>query len=510
MPFDPHYDDFVSSESCKAYYAADGGEKVKGKTGGFHLLWGDGVKFTAAPASGTRRQVKARGQTGWIEIADLGGSALLEVYFIDVGQGDGLLIRTPDFRHIMLDGGYPRASQPTGKSAADFVDWKFFDDYGHDRVVLDELISSHIDFDHYGGMADLLAITPDKSDGLDCVGVSVENFYHSGLSHWEKHAASGTGEGLGPVGSSGGKKWFTRLLDDRASAAAGGAGSGPQLKGAWGDFIARVVGTTNAAGQPTAMARVSQKTGWLPGYDPTNPVAIKVLGPVEGDHQGSPALLRLDSSQSINTNGTSVLLRIDFRKARILLTGDLNQKAHHALLELHRGNETELACDVGKCCHHGSEDVSFEFLSHMRAACTVISSGDHEGHDHPRPRIVAASGLTGHRTIRNDRIETPLVYSTELARSAELGRPVAAKVTTGATTESFGEARLDDIAVDYKVVASGALRGANKTGRLDRTMLVHKMLYGLVNIRTDGHKILAATMNEGDRSFAVKTFDARF
>lgn len=56
------------------------------------------------------------------DVGHLGSKALLEVYFIDVGQGDGILIKTPDGRHVMIDGGFPRRNQPIGKNAADFVD----------------------------------------------------------------------------------------------------------------------------------------------------------------------------------------------------------------------------------------------------------------------------------------------------------------------------------------------------------------------------------------------------
>ena len=82
-----------------------------------------------------------------------------------------------------------------------------------------------------------------------------------------------------------------------------------------------------------------------------------------------------------------------------------------------------MQCDVAKACHHGSDDVSYEFLSAMRPAVTVISSGDNEGHDHPRPAIVAASATTGYLEIKSDTVVSPLVYSTELARSVNLGKP---------------------------------------------------------------------------------------
>lgn len=94
----------------------------------------------------------ARGRIGWVKNSVLDGSSLLEAYFIDVGQGDGVLVRSPDGRHLLIDGGYPRSRQPTGKNAADFVDWKFFKDYGALDIDLDMMIASHCDLDHYGGL----------------------------------------------------------------------------------------------------------------------------------------------------------------------------------------------------------------------------------------------------------------------------------------------------------------------------------------------------------------------
>ncbi len=42
-----------------------------------------------------RHQVRLRDRIGGVDEADLGGEALLEVVFIDVGQGDGVLLKTP-------------------------------------------------------------------------------------------------------------------------------------------------------------------------------------------------------------------------------------------------------------------------------------------------------------------------------------------------------------------------------------------------------------------------------
>lgn len=60
------------------------------------LLWGDRVRVLQS--DGDRVRVSARGGIGWIDADKLGGEPLLEVYFIDVGQGDGILVVTPKTR----------------------------------------------------------------------------------------------------------------------------------------------------------------------------------------------------------------------------------------------------------------------------------------------------------------------------------------------------------------------------------------------------------------------------
>jgi hypothetical protein len=249
----------------------------------------------------------------------------------------------------------------------------------------------------------------------------------------------------------------------------------------------------------------------LPQFGPGNAsgVTIHVLGPIDYAIGGAPGLPVLGTT-SKSTNGNSVLLRLDFGAVRVMLTGDLNLAAHRLILEHFEGREHELACDVAKACHHGSDDVSFRFLDAMNAAATIISSGDGEGHDHPRPVIVAASGLAGHREIRNDQVVTPLVYCTELARSVSLGTPTSLKVSQTGGDIVVGQGDLRKAEITFSEQKPGDLRPSTKKRALDRCSVIAGLIYGLVNVRTDGRTILCATMNEDDGSWSIKKFRSRF
>src|SRR5690606_20474768 len=131
---------------------------------------------------------------------------------------------------------------------------------------------------------------------------------------------------------------------------------------------------------------VNGDPGWFPGYADTDeatgpsgtPLQIRLLGPVLErfrDEDGDVRLgLRRLATDSKTRNGHSIVLRFDYGRARILMTGDLNDKSQRLLLSY--VPESELAADVAKGCHHGSEDIHLGFIRALGARATVISSGD--------------------------------------------------------------------------------------------------------------------------------------
>jgi len=386
-------------------------------------------------------------------------------------------------------------------------------DYQSNTIALDAVVVSHNDADHFGGVWDLFSPDAAARAELDAQNLTVERIFHAGLSWWRTPSGDRT---LGPTADdAAGKSCYTQLLGNRQSVvdATNGNAASPKLKGEWSELWKAALGVRRKDGTPTPVQRVGHNTGDLPGFEPQpGRVRIRVLGPIESTVAGNPALRKYSGGDSKNTNGHSVLLRLDYGRTRILLTGDLNRVSQGAILQEYVGQRQELEADVTKACHHGSDDVSYEFLQAIRAAVTVISSGDGEGHDHPRAAIVAASATTGFLKVEDDAIKSPLVYSTEIARSLNVG--VASRLTrtaaNGQPIFDLSRDELGSVTAEVKVTKAGALNPETRIRRLDRTPLVADLVYGLVNVRTDGDRIVCATRNESDATWNVKEIRSRF
>ena len=73
-------------------------------------------------------------------------SGELEVYFLDVGQGDSAVIKTPNGHYVLIDGGYPRYGDGAVKP---FLDRRFVSG-------LDDIVVSHYHADHVGGLLEVM------------------------------------------------------------------------------------------------------------------------------------------------------------------------------------------------------------------------------------------------------------------------------------------------------------------------------------------------------------------
>lgn len=439
-----------------------------------HLLWGEWVEIKEENNDGWAK-VNVRGENdGWMQLTDLQPNKLVEIYFVDIGQGDGCLVLsplpTPDGeeprdRALLIDAG-------EGDNMLRFINWKF-----HTKKLenppfkFDDVIISHGDVDHYGGFQAIFENTR----------FEFGNVYHNGL------VERAVGNSLGKHEKLNGVTYQTEVVSTPeeldviiSNPDAMGKRKYPKL-------------LKTAVGRNARVRMLCSEDKHLPSYGPGNEVMIEVLAPcpqaVDGDTRR--LLPRFKSSDGVTKNGHSIVIRLVYKNIKILLGGDLNVPAENYLLETHTGLKIKgtppddivkaansvFGADVAKACHHGSGDFSTTFLRAVNAIATVISSGDDEPHAHPRPNTLGALGKYG-------RGEFPLIFSTELARSAKekIKRPSEVREQIDDLLQRMVEADTDQEREQLDAKKKALLL---KLGRTIET-------FGMINVRTDGEKIMIA------------------
>lgn len=135
---------------------------------------------------------------------------------------------------------------------------------------------------------------------------------------------------------------------------------------------------------------------------------MECLGPVP-TIKGNKKYFKWFHDSSHTRNGHSVVVKLDFGGRTMLFAGDLNSASENHLLD-HFGSGNPFQVDVAKSCHHGSADFEVNFMKKVKPFATIISSGDNESYAHPSAEAIGCAG-------RYSRGVRPKVFSTELARS---------------------------------------------------------------------------------------------
>lgn len=338
----------------------------------------------------------------------------LEIIFVDVGQGDGAVLITPERdaneRIIIVDAG-------KGEEMGEFLDTRF--GAYRNQTRFHAAVITHPDEDHYGGFGRIFGSGTIKFDRV----------YHSGLV--ERPVAGEWPKVGGKTKDTQSKiSYIENLVEDDATMRQ--IFSVPPGRREYAGVIKAAL-DQNAVSRfdmlSTAHGQVEQGQSWMPGFAPSDGRAyqIEVLGPMVERSPAGKNRLRVIGDYGKTKNGHSVLLRLCYKDFSVLFGGDLNLPAEQYLLKRYAGidkwpqsaaeKDALLAAvrprfrsDVLKVCHHGSSDVTDEFLEAVDPAAFVISSGDQEGHVHPRPDLLGRLGRKG-------RGRAPVLLSTELQRS---------------------------------------------------------------------------------------------
>ena len=437
------------------------------------LLFGDFMQpyvkdnaYVTAEVSGVEYiKVRCRNADGYIKKTEMQAERPLEVNFIDVGQGDGCHIVTPDDKHFLIDAG-------KSDNMYRFLKWRFNLRTAKTSPPPFTVVISHSDTDHYQGFGKIFTQTKGTSQQF-----SFNKIYHNGMVE----IGGGGLQALGTETTADGQKYITDLCDTDA------------------DFKKRRDNEKNGVYINTLKKTDAPKEAIRKGSDPIydkDGVKIEVMAPVAVKVDGKDALPVFGSNAGKTKNGHSVVLKLTIGKLRLLLGGDLNTESEYHLIGQYSGIDVpgimkqlenkkldeatrkdleakvdeavtiarkSLEVDIAKSCHHGSADFTTDFLRVLNPIATIISSGDEEPYAHPRPDTLGTIG-------KHSRGERSLIFSTELARSGK----------------EFLELDKSKMSVEKKK---------------ERVVTV----YGMINVRADGEKAIIAQKLE--RPLAKSNWD---
>lgn len=470
---------------------------TKGKHPLTQLLWGDHICNNGI--EGEWVKVNSRGKDGWMHRTKVQKERILEVNFVDVGQGDGVHVVTPDDKAIVIDAGEK-------DNMYRFLRWRYSKNKKFKKEVgLYAAVITHPDKDHYNGFS---SVVNEKY-------LTFDHFFHNGLV--ERKLGNGK-KGLQRLGKT--KKGYSHeviknnadlkiLLDKLESDGL-----------VTGSLYTKLLYKAYTSGHYPNIHFLGKyykdkEIPFFPGFEKnTNPDCyIEVLGPIFEGSKDKPKFKTFNGSLGKTKNGHSIILKVHIGDIKILLGGDLNIPAEQYLLshytQMDKNPETTgeeekmisraryfFESDFAKACHHGSSDFTETFLKSINARATVVSSGDNEPHCHPRPDTLGALGKYG-------RGHRPLIFSTELARSYDT------KILN--PYQLYSEMEKQKKKINSKRTSDKGKKEAQKLLNESKKLLGSSIArYGMICLRTDGKKAIMAQKLERYRGNSKKWSISKF
>jgi beta-lactamase superfamily II metal-dependent hydrolase len=397
----------------------------------YSLIMGDDVDETDEIEE-KRRRVNWRKKTGWVDEGSLQDKAVLEVYYIDVGQGDSTFIVTPARKTVLIDGG-------ENFQALKFLSWKYrlSESDPADKLVIDLLVLTHPDEDHINGLIHVL--NNEK--------IQVNKIMHSGVGVYKTSKYKNkTGE-LTPLISR--VKYLKTIHNDTSTLVDGEISD--KFK-EWKDAI--------NSHQNLIYERVDSSTPSFKLGDPD--VTFEILGPIKYTIYGEDTL-RWFTNCSKNRNGNSVIVKLTYNKTVFLFSGDVNEISQKKYCEDENVDDI-FDSHVLKAPHHGSHEYHDEWLMAVNPQISIISSGDQQDHGHPRAVFLGKIGQVS-------RSKSPLLFSTEIART-------------------FMDVK-DNLKEEFEVT-NEVLENIDDDLLEKIRLLYKKRLNGMINVRSDGESLFTA------------------
>jgi competence protein ComEC len=270
---------------------------------------------------------------------------LLKVHFIDVGQGDSILVQSPGGKNMLIDTGGRTDELTTGAGTGDQVLEPYLRKNGVQRIEV--LVLTHPHEDHCGGAVSLIKRFPVSLALVSCLGEENIDEENTGEEMAETVSAAGSNieEGVDPA--------YTKLVNGMAARGI------PVSAAAAGDVI-----------------RLDSD------------LKIEVLSPVE---------IKAGESGS-DTNNNSLVVKVTYGQRSFIFTGDAEIEEQRDLIR----EKCDLQADILKVPHHGSRFLLPELLEQVDAEAAVISVGARNTFGHPAYDTLDMLNLSGTQVYRTD------------------------------------------------------------------------------------------------------------
>jgi beta-lactamase superfamily II metal-dependent hydrolase len=399
---------------------------------------------------------------------------ILKVSFVDVQQGDGIVIESPDGHLILVDGG-------DNALFARYLAQRFIGTSTKEPLEVDAIVVTHGDADHFVGLTEIHRSENHRTKRKQLF-IHPHRIFHNGIV--KGPSTLSVTEILGNTQVFNNRLYITELHDNLLEV------DRTKLNKPFGQWIAAIRAWEKHSEHQNHIVIKRLQYGDDKSFSFLNNenIEVRVLGPFVEDIDGKPALPFLfeppktppvelkeqDASTKTNSaknskkknysashtiNGHSVVLQLRYGKINFLFAGDLNQESEIMLQKLVNDNKIDIRSEVFKVPHHGSADFEPSFLDLISPAISIISSGDESARKefiHPRATLVGSVG-------RHSRLRNPLVFVTEMVAFFEL-------------------------------VGNAIPVTRNKISKKAKEFFAFKRAqFGIVHVRTDGNRVLVFT-----------------
>jgi len=276
----------------------------------------------------------------------------LQIQFIDVGQGDSILITTPNKQLILVDGG-----PDTNNNLQNVLDSKFF----FTSCTISTIVATHPHEDHIKGLSKVL-------DTCKVENIFLTNTYYES----DEYLA-----------------FLQKVKAENANV--------------------KYVETTDKF----TIDNVSFDVLWpsykiLTGDVDLNCTTLKTCTSTKCLQPELYSMLNKNPIKCENPNYVSVVLKVTYNEFDTLLTGDAEDLIQEKIAQLNKMSRIE----VLKVPHHGSSDsLDNKVIDKINPLLAIISSGKNNVYKHPHTNVLGAFSDRKVMTLRTDEKGTITIKS---------------------------------------------------------------------------------------------------